>query len=37
MLLGQEPETVNITLAVYGQWVDEGNYLCCSKINTLAG
>jgi hypothetical protein len=38
MLLGQGPDTVNLTLAAYGQWVGEGNTLCGSKIvaNTLA-
>jgi hypothetical protein len=26
------PETVNLTLAAYGQWVGEGNYLRGAKI-----
>jgi hypothetical protein len=38
-LLGQGPDTVNLTLAVYGHWVGGGNSLRGSKIvaTTLAG
>jgi hypothetical protein len=31
-LLGQGPDTVNLTLAAYGQWVGEGNSIRGSKI-----